>query len=145
MERNVPFKAYIVDTEEVMTVYYTGSTGHDMVDIYKDEYGNSYRICYEKIQNANTEVMVGAALNNDMFILGGFEKVVVDIEDVFAVGYVKSGDFRYQVNGHEVVWCVVFTNDPYIPVFPMLFVLKKGLMDLTKSKKGREVLKDGSL
>lgn len=52
MERNKPFKAYIVDTEEVMTVYYAGSTGHDMVDIYKDGYGNSYRLCYEKIQNA---------------------------------------------------------------------------------------------
>lgn len=52
MERNKPFKAYIVDTEEVMTVYYAGSTGHDMVDIYKDGYGNSYRMCYEKIQNA---------------------------------------------------------------------------------------------
>ena len=34
MERNKPFKAYIVDTEEVMTVYYDGPTGHDMVDIY---------------------------------------------------------------------------------------------------------------
>lgn len=52
MKRNVPFKAYIVDIEEVMTVYYAGSTGHDMVDIYKDGYGNSYRMCYEKIQNA---------------------------------------------------------------------------------------------
>lgn len=52
MERNKPFKAYIVDTEEVMTVYYAGSTGHDMIDIYKDGYGNSYRLCYEKIQNA---------------------------------------------------------------------------------------------
>ena len=52
MERNKPFKAYIVDTEEIMTVYYAGSTGHDMIDIYKDGYGNSYRICYEKIQNA---------------------------------------------------------------------------------------------
>lgn len=52
MERNKPFKAYIVDTEEVMTVYYAGSTGHDMIDIYKDGYGNSYRMCYEKIQNA---------------------------------------------------------------------------------------------
>ena len=52
MKRNVPFKAYVVDTEEVMTVYYAGSTGHDMIDIYKDGYGNSYRLCYEKIQNA---------------------------------------------------------------------------------------------
>ena len=52
MERNKPFKTYIVDTEEVMTVYYSGSTGHDMVDIYKDGYGNHYRMCYEKIQNA---------------------------------------------------------------------------------------------
>lgn len=52
MKRNVPFEAYIVDTEEVMTVYYDGPTGHDMVNIYKDGYGNHYRMCYEKIQNA---------------------------------------------------------------------------------------------
>lgn len=52
MERNKPFKAYIVDTEEVMTVYYAGSTGHDMIDIYKDGYGNSYRMYYGTIQNA---------------------------------------------------------------------------------------------
>lgn len=57
MKRNVPFKAYIVDTGEVMTVYYSGSTGHDMVDIYKDRYGNSYRRYYKKIPNAPKDLL----------------------------------------------------------------------------------------
>jgi predicted ATP-dependent endonuclease of OLD family len=52
MERNKLFKAYIVDTEEVMTVYYAGSTGHDMIDYFKDGYGNHYRMCYDNIKNA---------------------------------------------------------------------------------------------
>lgn len=58
MERFVPFKAYIVDTEEVMTVYFAGSTGHDMIEYFKDKYGNHYRRCYDNIKNAPKNIPI---------------------------------------------------------------------------------------
>lgn len=58
MERFVPFKAYIVDTEEIMTVYYAGSTGHDMIDYFKDKYGNHYHRCYDNIKNAPKNIPI---------------------------------------------------------------------------------------
>ena len=47
------------------------------------------------------------------FVLTDFEKAVVDMEDVFAVGI--TGDYKYQDSKEEAVLCAVFTNDPYIP------------------------------
>lgn len=58
MERFVPFKAYIVDTEEIMTIYYAGSTGHDMIDYFKDKYGNHYHRCYKYIKNAPKNIPI---------------------------------------------------------------------------------------
>lgn len=58
MERFVPFKAYIVDTEEVITVYYAGATGHDIIDYFKDKYGNHYHRCYDNIKNAPKNIPI---------------------------------------------------------------------------------------
>lgn len=65
-----------------------------------------------------------------------FEKTIVDAQDVFAVGY--TSDYKLQDAKSEVILCAVFTNDPYIPVFPMIYVGNLGFFEIMKSKKGRQ-------
>lgn len=73
------------------------------------------------------------------FCLTQHEGVVVSAEDVFAVAYCR--DFRLVQSkdaAHvEAILCVVFTNDPYVPVFPVVYFGKIGLFSL-KSKSGRQ-------
>lgn len=78
---------------------------------------------------------IGAAYCENFFAPTDYDGTIVDAEDVFAVGY--TSDFRFQDTSTEVILCVVFTNDPYVPVFPMVYFGKIGFFELTKSKKGR--------
>lgn len=78
---------------------------------------------------------MGAAYSGYFFVPTHYEGMIVDAEDVFAVGY--TSDYKLQAETSEVILCAVFTNDPYVPVFPMIYVGKKGFFELTKSKKGR--------
>lgn len=78
---------------------------------------------------------MGAAYSGYFFVPTHYEGMIVDAEDVFAVGY--TSDYKLQAETSEVILCAVFTNDPYVPVFPMIYVGKKGFFELSKSKKGR--------
>lgn len=89
-----------------------------------------------RIANSTISSTMGAAYTGNFFVPTGFEKTIVDAEDVFAVGY--TNDYKLQADGQEVILCAVFTNDPYIPVFPMIYIGKLGFFELMKSKKGRE-------
>lgn len=89
-----------------------------------------------RVANSTISSTIGAAYTGNFFVPTGFEKTIVDAEDVFAVGY--TNDYKLQADGQEVILCAVFTNDPYIPVFPMIYIGKLGFFELMKSKKGRE-------
>lgn len=78
----------------------------------------------------------GAAYTGYFFVPTEFEKTIIDAQDVFAVGY--TSDYKLKDAKNEVILCAVFTNDPYIPVFPMVYVGKLGLFEIMKSKKGRQ-------
>lgn len=86
----------------------------------------------EKSQIVST---MGASYTLDFFVPSGYERTVVDMKDVFAVAY--TTDYRYDVKDHESILCIVFSNDPYLPAFPMMYFGKQGFLSL-KSKKGRE-------
>lgn len=89
-----------------------------------------------RIANSTISSTMGAAYTGNFFVPTAFEKTIVDAEDVFAVGY--TNDYKSQVDGQEVILCAVFTNDPYIPVFPMIYIGKLGFFEIMKSKKGRD-------
>lgn len=89
-----------------------------------------------RIANSTISSTMGAAYTGNFFVPTRFEKTIVDAEDVFAVGF--TNDYKLQADGQEVILCAVFTNDPYIPVFPMIYIGKLGFFELMKSKKGRE-------
>ena len=91
------------------------------------------------ITNIMLPLTLGAAYTSRFFVPTYGKGMVVDAEDIFAVCY--TSDYRLTANSSEVILCAVFTNDPYIPVFPMVFLGKTGMFELLKSKKGRENVK----
>lgn len=89
-----------------------------------------------RMANSLVSSTIGAVYAGNFFVPTQYEGVIVDAESVFAVGY--TSDYNIKVdNNSEVILCAVFTNDPYVPVFPMVYAGQKGFFELTKSKKGR--------
>ena len=80
----------------------------------------------------------GAGVGKNFFVLKDYDGVLVDAKDVFAIGF--TTDARAQVNSSEVLLCALFTNDPYVPVVPLIYVVKKGFFEFSKSKEGREAV-----
>lgn len=105
-------------------------------DNYKNLSDDQAADILRRVANSAISSTIGAAYTGNFFVPTAFEKTVVAAEDVFAVGY--TSDYRLQADGQEVILCAVFTNDPYIPVFPMIYVGELGFFELMKSKKGRE-------
>lgn len=89
-----------------------------------------------RVANSSVSSTMGAAYSGTFFVPTHYEGMIVDAEDVFAVGY--TSDYKLSGGNSEVILCAVFTNDPYVPVFPMIYVGKIGFFAVTKSKKGRE-------
>lgn len=89
-----------------------------------------------RVANSSVSSTMGAAYSGTFFVPTHYEGMIVDAEDVFAVGY--TSDYKLSGGNSEVILCAGFTNDPYVPVFPMIYVGKIGLFAVTKSKKGRE-------
>ena len=88
------------------------------------------------ISNSLLESTIGAAYSSDFFVLTSYSKVVIPVEEVFAVGFMTN--YKLEVGTDEAILCMVFTNNSYIPVFPMIFIGKTRFFEFTKSKKGRE-------
>ena len=89
-----------------------------------------------RIANSSISHTIGAAYTGSFFAPTQYEKTIVDAQDVFAVGY--TNDYKLEAAGSEVILCAVFTNDPYIPVFPLVYIGKLGFFEVMKSKKGRQ-------
>lgn len=92
-----------------------------------------------RVQNSELTSTVGASFGLGIFVPTDGEGVVIDAQDVFAVAVTTAT--AMQSDGEEVIVCGVFTNDPYIPMFPMVFMGKLGFWEVSKSKGGREVAK----
>ena len=89
-----------------------------------------------RMANSLVSSTIGAVYAGQFFVPTQYDGVIVDAESIFAVGY--TSDFQLRAKNSEVILCAVFTNDPFVPVFPMVYAAEKGLFELTKSKKGRE-------
>lgn len=82
---------------------------------------------------------MGAAYGQGFFVPTKYENMIVDAEDVFAVGYTTDiKDLQAAKERKDSVLCVVFTNDPYVPAFPMIYEGKMRIYEVFKSKKVRE-------
>ena len=105
-------------------------------DNYKNLTDDQAAEVLKKVANSALSSTLGAAYSGRFFCSTDYSKMIVDAADVFAVGY--TSDSRFNSDLEEAILCVVFTNDPYVPVFPMVYIGKKGLLEFKKSKKGRE-------
>lgn len=88
-----------------------------------------------RMANSLVSTTIGAVCAGNFFVPTQYDGVIIEAESVFAVGY--TSDYKITAGDSEVILCAVFTNDPYVPVFPMVYAGKKGFFELTKSKKGR--------
>lgn len=100
---------------------------------------------YSRMNRSALKGYIGASINKmgvaqiapAFFVPTGFEGTIVDAGFVFAVGY--TGDYKHQTLTTEYILCAVFTNDPYIPAFPVVMSGDVGLLEFTtKSKEGRK-------
>jgi len=95
---------------------------------------------YERALYSLTDVVRGAAYaTKGFFCLTQYDGVVVAAEDVFAVAYCRDLRLVQSKDSANVegFLCAIFTNDPYIPVFPMIYFGNIGLFAM-KSKSGRQ-------
>lgn len=90
----------------------------------------------QRISNSTFNYTGGCAYTSQFFVPLAFEETIVSMDDVFAVAL--ATDYHNDLEHHESVLCAIFTNDPYIPVFPMIVLLKLGFFEVFHSKKGRQ-------
>lgn len=109
-------------------------------DNYKKLSENEAVDIFQRALYSLVDVSRGAAYaSKGFFCLTQYDGVVVPAEDVYAVAYCQ--DFKLVQSkdqaSMEALLCVAFTNDPYIPVFPIVSFGKIGLFAM-KSKSGRQ-------
>lgn len=112
-----------------------------------DEAGANYRKltdeqAFDIINRARLsmiECTAGSAYSQEFFVLTDYDRVIVDMSDVFAVGLTTAFNAGEDAS-QEAILCAIFTNDPYVPAFPMIYLGKIGFGSLIKSKKGREAV-----
>ena len=93
-----------------------------------------------RVARSSVSATTGAVYSDYFFFPTKYDGVIVDVDDVFAVGI--CSDDRSSDENNEGLLCVLFTNDPYIPVFPMVYLGKKRMFEVLKSKKGRQAVVD---
>lgn len=89
-----------------------------------------------KIARSTVGVSYGTGFTTKFFVPTAFERTIVDAGDVYAVTYI--GVPSSENKGYERLICAVFTNDPYIPVFPYACEAKVGFFEVLHSKEGRK-------
>lgn len=94
-----------------------------------------------RVNNSMVTNTAGAAYTDNFFVLTNYERTIVDVKDIFAVCYCSDYNIKL-VSNDEVILCGVFTNDPYIPAFPVVYSGKKGIFELTKSKGARQQIQE---
>lgn len=145
---DVFFKSYssdemrqIIDHRDAILDKFQHDSGISRVDLqnasdnYKQLTDEQAAEVLLRVANSSVSSTMGAAYSGSFFVPTHYEGMIVDANDVFAVGY--TSDYKLNAGTSEIILCAVFTNDPYVPVFPMIYVGKTGFFELTKSKKGR--------
>lgn len=93
-----------------------------------------------RVAGSTVSGTLGSVYSDSFFVPTHYDGMIVDAEDVFAVGY--TTDYRLEGGKSEVILCACFTNDPYVPVFPMIYLGKKGFFEISKSRRGRESVEE---
>ena len=132
----------IVDHRDAILEKYANKSGisKSELQVASDNYKNlgdqEAAGIIDKLSKSLYSTTLGAAYTDKFFASTEYEGVIVDAADIFAVGY--TTDAKLQAENSETLLCVLFTNDPYIPVLPVVYIAEKGFFAISKSKKGRQ-------
>lgn len=145
---DVFFKSYssdemrqIIDRRDFILEKYKNEAGISRADLqnasdnYKKLTDEQAAEVLLRVANSSVSSTMGAAYSGCFFVPTHYEGMIVDAADVFAVGY--TSDYKLEAGSNEIILCAVFTNDPFVPVFPMIYIGKTGFFEIMKSKKGR--------
>lgn len=146
--RKVMLKSYssdemrqIIDRREDIIAKYMNEDGISRSDLqiasnnYKKLTDEQALEVLMRIESVSVSATMGAVYSGHFFVPSAYDDIIVDADDVFAVGY--TSDSHLSDGSNDAILCTVFTNDPFVPVFPMIYVGKTGFLEF-KSKKGRE-------
>lgn len=96
---------------------------------------------YSQSADKHVRNILGTCMTDGMFISVDFDGTFVDADDVFAAVYSYDIDFtiRKQSRDKFVLW-VLFTNDPYMPVLPMVCIQTVSVGELLLRKKRNDFI-----
>lgn len=90
-----------------------------------------------KIRKYSIVTGMGSGIGGSFFLPTQFEGTIVDSDDIFAIAYTEAPLLS---DSHtETIMVAFFTNDPYIPAFPLLVAGKKSFFE-SKSKEVRSTI-----
>lgn len=122
-----------------------GYTNYNKRTSYKDFDKISYESIiehrnniFQKYKDGDKHLLdsnIGAARTEGFFIPIDYDGVFVDSDDIFAATYIKKFKMRVDINLTVTydLW-ILFSNDPYIPVIPLVFMKKIGILRLFSGK-----------
>ena len=101
------------------------------------EHRNAVLQKYNGSENKYVDRIIGMGQAEGIFIPVDYDGAIIDADDVFAAVYAFDYNFGTKKNrGIDYVLWVLFTNDIYMPVLPMVYVQSVNFFDrLTKKKK----------
>lgn len=87
--------------------------------------------------------ILGMCIADGIFAPVDFDGTIVDADDVFAAVYSYDIDFtiRKKATDKFVLW-VLFTNDPYMPVLPMVYIQSLSFGEMLIHKKRNDFIPD---
>lgn len=75
----------------------------------------------QELRNSQVKTTIGSTYNAPFFISTQFDGLILDAADVFAVAIGQMGNALFSKSKY---YFLCFTNDPYIPLYPMVFDTK---------------------
>lgn len=101
------------------------------------EHRNAILQKYSGSENKYVDRIIGMGQAEGIFIPADYDGVIIDADDVFAAVYAWDYNLAIEKNKREnyILW-ILFTNDIYMPVLPMVYIQYTNFVDrLTKKKK----------
>lgn len=88
-------------------------------------------------------INIGTAQAHDYFVLLDYEGIIIDADDVFAIGYMTDTKLESERKRDEqYTLCAFFTKDSYVPTFGTVYVEKVGLIDRLRKIRKQSFITD---
>lgn len=138
IHRDDILKKYTISEDNRITTEELEEAGRNFKLLTADE---ALEVAYKYLTARIITELNGVAWANGLLLPTIYEGMLVETLDVFAACFTNATGFT-DSNEVEKLMCALFTNDPYVPVVPMVCYVKKGKHDFLKSKDGRVFMQE---